>query len=231
MSTAKVHKPKIEMWPVERLIPYDKNAKIHTEAQIEALAKVIKTQGWDVPIVVDKDGVIIKGHGRRLTAIHLGLKEVPVIVRSDLTPAQVKAARLSDNRVALTEFDTVLIKDELASLSLEGFEMDTIGFDTKELDMMIRDMDTVDSSVFDTAPDAANDSAPADAAGKPADAPQSGPKMIELQSVLGFKAVPEAHQRSLVKFLSYAESMTGKTGAEAFAEFCQSVVTEIEARS
>jgi ParB-like chromosome segregation protein Spo0J len=220
---------KVEMWAVERLIPYEKNAKIHTQAQIEALAQVIKTQGWDVPIVVDKDGVVIKGHGRRLTAIHMGLKEVPVICRSDLTPAQVKAARLSDNRVALTEFDTALIKEELSALNIEGFDMTTIGFNAKELDMMIRDLDTVNVSVFEgsePAPDAS-----ADSDDKPSDKPQeTQDKTVELAAVLGFKVAPASAERTLIKFQSYAESMTGKRGAQAFAEFCGNVVSEIEAR-
>ena len=224
-------KPKLDMWPVEKLIPYDKNAKIHTEGQIEGLAKVIKSQGWDVPIVVDRDGVIIKGHGRRLAAIHLGLKEVPVICRRDMSPAQVKAARLSDNRVALTDFDATLIKDELAALNLEGFDMGSIGFDAKEIDMMIRDMDTVDASAFED-PDSDKSGAASSATDDAASASESScAGALELSKVLGFKTVPDTHERWLLKFQSYAESMTGERGELAFAEFCKSVVTEIEARS
>lgn len=220
------NKPKLEMWAVERLIPYDKNAKIHTEGQIESLAKVIKTQGWDVPIVVDRDGVIIKGHGRRLAAIHLGLKEVPVICRADLTPAQVKAARLSDNRVAMTDFDTTLIKDELASLNLEGFDVSSMGFDQKELDMLIKELDTVNIEAFESAEpsDVKKPAAPDSTSEKPA-------PPLEMSAVLGFKNIPSTYERDLIKFLSYAESMTGQKGAIAFAEFCKSVVSEIEARS
>lgn len=221
-----VNKPKIEMWPISKLVPYDKNAKIHTEGQVEALAKVISTQGWDVPIVVDADGSIIKGHGRRLAAIHLGLKEVPVICRTDLSPAQVKAARLSDNRVALTDFDTTLIKDELSALNLEGFDMGSMGFDPKELDMLIKALDTVDTGAFEQAgePGGASDKDPASPGGK-IHAP------VEFKAVLGFASVPAEYEKDMVKFLSYAESLTGKRGSLAFAEFCKSVVTELEARS
>lgn len=220
------HKPKIEMWATERLIPYDKNAKIHTEGQIESLAKVIQSQGWDVPIVVDRDGIIIKGHGRRLAAIHLGLKEVPVICRSDMSPAAVKAARLSDNRVALTDFDTTLIKDELSALNLEGFDVNTMGFDVKELDMMIRDLDTVNTDAF-ALPETVEESK--DESSKPASSKPA--LMIELQALLGFKSVPAEFERDMVKFMSYAESITGEKGAVAFAQLCKSVVTELEARS
>lgn len=230
MAAPRIDQPKVEMWDIDRLIPYDKNAKIHTEVQIESLANVIKTQGWDVPIVVDKDGVIIKGHGRRLAAIHLGLKKVPVICRRDLTPAQVRAARLSDNRVALTEFDTVLIKEELQALNAEGFEMGSLGFDQRELDMMIRDLDRLDPTAFETPAEPAANEDPKDAQEAAESAPAPATRGVDLGKLLGFKTVPESAERALAKFMSYAEAMTKKSGAEAFVAFCDQVVNEIEAR-
>lgn len=223
-------KLKVEMWAIDRLIPYEKNAKIHTEGQIESLAKVIKSQGWDVPIVVDREGVIIKGHGRRLAAIHMGLKEVPVICRTDMTPAQAMAARLSDNRVALTDFDTELLKEELGALNLEGFDMGAVGFDDKELDMLLKDIDVLDSSAFDADSDDEQDKPePSKSDEKPAAA--SAEKTIDVSATLGFKSVPASAERDLVKFQSYAESMTEKRGPDAFAAFVGQVVAEIEARA
>ncbi|MFV5351588.1 phage tail protein [Acinetobacter baumannii] len=87
---------KIQMWIVDDVKPYELNAKIHSEEQVAKIAESIARFGWDQPIVVDKNGVIIKGHGRRLAAIKLGLIEVPVLVRDDLNEEQVKAARLAD---------------------------------------------------------------------------------------------------------------------------------------
>ncbi|AVI39345.1 phage tail family protein (plasmid) [Acinetobacter baumannii] len=84
------------MWIVDDVKPYELNAKIHSEEQVAKIAESIARFGWDQPIVVDKNGVIIKGHGRRLAAIKLGLIEVPVLVRDDLNEEQVKAARLAD---------------------------------------------------------------------------------------------------------------------------------------
>lgn len=219
--------PKVEMWPIDKIIPYEQNAKIHTEVQIESLAKVIRSQGWDVPIVVDRHGIIIKGHGRRLAAIHMGLKEVPVICRSDLTPAQVKAARLSDNRVALTDFDANLIKNELTALSQESFDMGSIGFDQHELDMMLKALDEVNTEVFE------NETSPGSAPTENEDKNHKTAKsdLVDLATILGFKLIPNTAERDLAKFMSYAESMTGKRGGDAFAEFCASVVTEIEARA
>jgi hypothetical protein len=76
---------KVELWDIERVKPYPKNTKLHPDEQIERLSRTISRFGWDQPIVVDKHGVIIKGHGRRLAALKLGLKKVPVCVRRDLS--------------------------------------------------------------------------------------------------------------------------------------------------
>jgi hypothetical protein len=89
----------VEMKPSE-LKPYARNNRKHPQAQIDKLAKQIAAHGWDVPIVVDKDFVIIKGHCRWKCAKQLKLKTVPVVVRDDLTPEQCNAARLADNKLS-----------------------------------------------------------------------------------------------------------------------------------
>lgn len=229
--------PKIELWPIDSIKPYAKNVKIHTPEQIESLAAVIKAQGWDVPIVVDSDGEIIKGHGRRLAAIALGLKEVPVVVRTDMTPAQVKAARLSDNRVALGDIDTELLREELRDIAgaSEELDMSSIGFSEKELDMMLGDIAAMEDSAFEDgdldAPKATG-AAPAAEDGEPAPAAGKGDaKGLPIAKVLGFNYVDPAHERAISKFIAFAEAETGTTGAEAFARFCQSVVTDYEAHA
>ncbi|QNK01679.1 ParB/Srx family N-terminal domain-containing protein [Dyella telluris] len=222
----KPYKPTIESWAIDRIKPYDKNPKIHTSAQVEALAKVIQTQGFDVPIVVDADGVIIKGHGRRLASIHLGLKEVPVIVRSDLTPAQTKAARLSDNRVALGDFDVDMINSELHSLKDEGFELETIGFDDKELEFLFTDLAEVDTSSLVGAIEAARTTSVTITSEKPA---EERSQFIAVNHVLGFSALPVAFERALARFQGQAEMKTGKKGGEAFGAFVQELMLDIEA--
>ena len=104
---------KIEYWPLERILPYPKNAKTHNDAAIQASIRDFKP---DQPIVVDGAGVIIKGHGRLAAAKSLGLKDFPVIVRTDLTPAQVKAARIADNSCNKPGWDQELLKLELAEI-------------------------------------------------------------------------------------------------------------------
>lgn len=119
---------KIEYWPLEKIIPYEKNSKLHDDAAILASIRDFKP---DQPIVVDADGVIIKGHGRLAAAKSLGLKDFPVIVRTDLTPAQVKAARIADNACNKPGWDQELLKLELAEipeidLTIYGLDVDLI---------------------------------------------------------------------------------------------------------
>jgi ParB-like chromosome segregation protein Spo0J len=85
-------------WPIERVIPYARNSRKIPNRAVDKVAASMKEFGWRVPIVVDKHGVIICGHTRLLAAKKLGLKQVPVHVADNLTPAQVKAYRLMDNR-------------------------------------------------------------------------------------------------------------------------------------
>ena len=124
---------KVEMWDIGKIKPYSQNAKTHPPEQIEKLANAMTEFGMDVPIVVDGNGTIIKGHGRRLAAIKLGLKQFSVIVRTDLTPVQVKAARLADNRISQTSWDNELLSTEMGALYEEDFDLAKMGFDPGEI--------------------------------------------------------------------------------------------------
>lgn len=118
--------------------PYKRNNKKHNKAQIDKLAMHIQGVGWDVPIVVDEEMVILKGHGRLEAAKQLGLEQVPIIVRDGLTEAQKKAVRIADNKLAeLAEWDTENLKFELDDLELAGFDIEEIGFgDLKGIDVL-----------------------------------------------------------------------------------------------
>lgn len=122
----------VEWRDVTSITPYIQNTKKHPTEQIDRLAGSIAEFGWDQPIVVDGDGVIIKGHGRREAALRLGLKEVPVVVRTDLSPAQVKAARIADNKVAESEWDVGALTLELQDLDGE-LDLGLLGFEPDEL--------------------------------------------------------------------------------------------------
>jgi hypothetical protein len=104
----------IEEWPIDRPIPYARNPRQISEAAVAAVAGSIREFGFKSPIVVDGHGTIINGHTRLMAARQLGMATVPVVVASDLTPAQCQAYRLADNRVAeFSEWDGDLLKIEL----------------------------------------------------------------------------------------------------------------------
>jgi ABC-type glutathione transport system ATPase component len=138
---------KIELWPVDRLIPYENNVKKHPPEQVKKLAQAIKTFGWSGnPIVVDDAGVIIQGHGRRLAAIELGLEQVPVLQRGDLNDERVKALRLSDNRTAISDLDMNLLREEMAQF--EDLDLLKGVFDDKELDFTMADLGEMNDGAF-----------------------------------------------------------------------------------
>lgn len=97
------------------LVPYANNSKLHPEDQVEAIAKSISTFGFDQPIVVDKNMVIIKGHGRTLAALKLGLTEVPVVVR-EVSENDARFLREVDNQIQSAEWDTENLATELHEL-------------------------------------------------------------------------------------------------------------------
>ena len=117
--------------PIDKVKPYPLNAKKHPNQQIELLAKQIAS-GFDQPIVVDKDYVIIKGHGRLLACKSLGMTEVPVIVRDDLHSDAVKATRIADNKLAETDWDLEVLAQDLESFE-SGIDLEEIGFSEDEI--------------------------------------------------------------------------------------------------
>ena len=117
--------------PLGDIVPYAKNAKKHDKTQIKNVAESIKQYGFVQPIVIDRDGVIVIGHCRALAAKQLGMTEVPCVCVDDLTPEQVDALRLVDNKSNESEWDFDLLADELAELDLSAFVFD---FSFPELD-------------------------------------------------------------------------------------------------
>ena len=123
----------VEQRNIADIQPYDKNPRINDDA-VEAVMASIREFGFRQPIVVDVDGVIICGHTRFKAAQRLGLKQVPVHVAQDLTPAQIKAYRIADNQTAtLAEWNYDLLPIELADLQGLDFNLNLLGFDPDEL--------------------------------------------------------------------------------------------------
>ncbi len=123
----------IEQWPIDKPIPYAKNARKLSPHAVDKVAASLQEFGWQQPLVVDAEGILIVGHTRLLAAKKLGYKMVPVLVAHWLTPAQVKAYRLMDNRSHQeTDWDWDLLTPEFAELQALNFDMNLTGFDLEE---------------------------------------------------------------------------------------------------
>lgn len=123
---------------VEALIPYAKNSRTHSDAQVAQIAASIKEFGWTNPILVDGTKGIIAGHGRLMAARKLGLVKVPVIELKDMTESQKKAYVIADNQLAMNAgWDIELLKIEVADLNEDGFDLELLGFDNKMLDSLL----------------------------------------------------------------------------------------------
>lgn len=127
------HKLKVQYWPIDDVHPYPNNPRNNDEA-VEYVANSIREFGWQQPIVVDTDGTIIAGHTRLKAAKRLGMDTVPVVVADNLTPAQVNAYRLADNKVAeAATWDMEALAVELEGLEVDFdmtmFDFDGIGFE------------------------------------------------------------------------------------------------------
>lgn len=123
---------------IESLIPYCRNSRTHSDAQVAQIAASIKEFGWTNPVLVDGDNGIIAGHGRILAARKLGLIEVPCIELSHMTETQKRAYVIADNRLAENAgWDNELLALELGDLKAEGFDLDMLGFDIEELGALL----------------------------------------------------------------------------------------------
>jgi ParB-like chromosome segregation protein Spo0J len=129
---------RIERWPLDKLVPYARNPRTHSDAQIAQIAPSINEFGFNNPIWVDTQAAIIAGHGRLLAARKLGLREVPVIVLDHLTDAQKRAYIIADNKLAENAgWDEPTLQAELAALRAEEFDLSHIGFEDEELALLL----------------------------------------------------------------------------------------------
>ncbi|WP_323004731.1 site-specific DNA-methyltransferase [Denitromonas sp.] len=132
----------IEMMPTERLVPYARNARTHSDQQVAQIAASIAEFGFTNPILIGDDDVIIAGHGRLMAAQRLGLTEVPVIVLAHLTEAQRRALVIADNKIAENAgWDEELLKAELVALQEIEFDLDLVGFSDEELEDLLGEIE------------------------------------------------------------------------------------------
>ena len=148
---------KVERWQIDKLIPYARNARTHSDEQVAQIAASMKEWGWTNPVLVDEAGMIIAGHGRVMAARKLGFDEVPVMIATGWSEAQKRAYVLADNQLAQNAgWDTDLLKTELQGLGEENFDLSLVGFSVGELAAMFDepDMSEPDSSTKEIDPDA-----------------------------------------------------------------------------
>lgn len=123
--------------PIEDLIPYVNNARTHSEEQVAQIAASIREFGWTNPILIDGENGIIAGHGRLAAARKLKMDAIPAIQLDGLSETQKKALILADNKLALNSgWDDDLLRLEIESLQEENFNIELIGFNVAELELL-----------------------------------------------------------------------------------------------
>ena len=136
---------KVEKWAIDKLIPYARNARTHSDEQIGQLAASIKEWGWTTPVLVDEQGGIIAGHGRTLAAQRLQMIEVPVMVAKGWSEAKKRAYVLADNKLALNAgWDNEMLALELGEIGDLGFDLDLTGFSADEIKELMFGEDNAD---------------------------------------------------------------------------------------
>ena len=145
--------PVIVSRKVDDLIPYARNSRTHSDAQVAQIAASVREFGWTNPVLVDGENGIIAGHGRILAARKLGMEEVPCIELAGLTDTQRRAYIIADNKLALNAgWDDELLAIELHELNAADFDMALIGFDANELSSAMN----LDSLIEQDAPESSS---------------------------------------------------------------------------
>jgi DNA modification methylase len=131
---------RIELWPLDRLVPYARNPRTHSDAQVAQIAASIAQFGFNNPVLVDTSAGIIAGHGRLLAARKLELDHIPVIMLDHLDDTQKRAYLLADNKLAeLAGWDENLLRAELEDLKAEDFDLDVLGFSADDLRLLLEE--------------------------------------------------------------------------------------------
>lgn len=215
---------KVVQMDVESLVPYENNVKIHDDKQVSKIAESIRKFGWrGNPIIVDENNVIISGHGRRLAAMKLGMTKVPVEVVSGLSEAEIKALRLADNRVAVSDVDTAMLRFEFDEIDDVTNLLDGI-YDDKELDFTMADLSVMDESMFRSDIDDVVEEQKNAIENKIDNFSESN---ISIVKTLGFQHISGEYAPYVSKFITLLEKDGDEEdGSKAFGEFCKKYVGE-----
>lgn len=209
----------VEQWDVADVQPYPFNHKKHPEKQIEMLMKSLKQQGLLDPIAVDEKGVIISGHGRFEAIKRLGWLKVTVRCLRGITEEQASALRIAANKTVSNEYDTDMLSHELSKLSQVDYDLSGLGFEQKELDMLLVDVGEIDESTITMDIDGAVEAHEADVEERSSAADNS---MVRLDKAFGFKELPLKDQKVITRFMAEVEAKTGKAGPDALIDHMKS---------
>lgn len=207
-----VYQKKDEVWSIDRLIPYAMNSKKHDPKQVAKIAASITKHGWTTRIIVEPDGTIIAGHGRRLAAIDLMQEKVPVTVLHGISKEQARALRLIDNKTNEGGHDTALLSQELKELVLdEGIDMGDF-FDVRDLSFAIEDLGELDLGSLspDIAPEVAEQTARTEV-----EIENKDDEGVSLTKAIGVSQISGAQARELKRFIGEAQDFYGCSPAEA----------------
>jgi len=167
---------RIELWPLDRLVPFARNPRTHSDAQVAQIAASIAEFGFNCPVLVDSKAGIVAGHGRLLAARKLGLTEVPVIVLDHLSKTQRRAFAIADNRLGeLSGWDDELLALELKDLVDAGFDATLTGFEDGEVAALVA---ALEGGEQEAEPDEEIPEAPAQAVTQPGDLWLMGPHRL-----------------------------------------------------
>ena len=198
-----ISKVQVEQWDINDVKPYPFNNKKHPEKQIDLLMRSIKAHGHLDPIVVDEDGVIISGHGRREALVRLGREKVAVRVLRGISEAEASALRIAANKTVSNEYDTDALARELSFLNDLDMDLGALGFDEKELSMLISDVGEIDDDMIVADMTAAVEQHEAEINEKAEDVDQD---MVRLDRAFGFKTIPLKDQKYVARFLAEIEA-------------------------
>jgi hypothetical protein len=203
---------RIELWPIEKIVPYSRNPRTHSDQQVAQIAASIVEFGFNNPVLVDSRAGVIAGHGRLLAARKLGLDHVPVIVLDHLDENQRRAYLLADNRLSeLSGWDSELLAVEIKELADAGFDVTLAGFDSKEIDDFLASLENTSEATTVAAEDPIPE-APTEAITQPGDLWLIGPHRL----ICG-----DCRERSLLSRLFEGRKVTlvayvRRTTAQAF---------------
>lgn len=219
----------VKMMKVEDLKPYKNNSKVHDKAHIARLAANMKEEGLQESLLIEEDGTIVAGHGRREAAISLGWEQLPVRVMSGYTKAQCMIHRVSSNLTVSTKYDSTKQAEELSEIqalyeaediSIESLAAMT-GYSERDIEVLSEDISQIanfdDFDFTEPEPEPEKKTKPESEEKEPV-------KMVTLSKLFGFNEVTPEVAKSIRKFLALADV----DSPETFQDFCKDFLTASE---